>query len=303
MQKELKEMVKDGIATTSNSEWAAPIVLVTKKDGGIRFCVDYRRLNAVSAADCYPMPRVDELIDRLGTAKYISTLDLSRGYWQVPMSAESRKKTSFVTPFGQFEFNVMPFGLHGAPSTFQRMMDQVLQGLETWSAAYIDDVVVQGATWSEHITALAAVLKRLQEAGLTAKSSKCHFVRHGRMHLLGPHRGKWARSTGERQSSSSGGVPGAQDEEGRESISRPHRILPQVHPGVCYHCSPTDRAHQERAAQLPSMELGVCGGIRGLKTTPVYKSSAKVSKFRTSFRTADGRIRLGSWSGAVTEGR
>ena len=175
VQKELKEMVKDGIATTSNSEWAAPIVLVTKKDGGIQFCVDYRRLNAVSAADCYPMPRVDELIDRLGTAKYISTLDLSRGYWQVPMSAESRKKTSFVTPFGQFEFNVMPFGLHGAPSTFQRMMDQVLQGLETWSAAYIDDVVVQGATWSEHITALAAVLKRLQEAGLTAKPSKCHF--------------------------------------------------------------------------------------------------------------------------------
>eukprot|EP00731_Ephydatia_muelleri_P003135 Em0001g3135a len=175
VQKELKEMVKDGIATTSISEWAAPIVLVTKKDGGIRFCVDYRRLNAVSAADCYPMPRVDELIDRLGTAKYISTLDLSRGYWQVPMSAESRKKTSFVTPFGQFEFNVMPFGLHGAPSTFQRMMDQVLQGLETWSAAYIDDVVVQGATWSEHNTALAAVLKRLQEAGLTAKPSKCHF--------------------------------------------------------------------------------------------------------------------------------
>ncbi|KAL5506277.1 hypothetical protein EMCRGX_G007890 [Ephydatia muelleri] len=107
-----------------------------KKDGGIRFCVDYRRLNAVSAADCYPMPRVDELIDRLGTAKYISTLDLSRGYWQVPMSAESRKKTSFVTPFGQFEFNVMPFGLHGAPSTFQRMMDQVLQGLETCATSF-----------------------------------------------------------------------------------------------------------------------------------------------------------------------
>ena len=123
VQKELKEMVKDGIATTSNSEWASPIVLVPKKDGGIRFCVDYRRLNAVSAADCYPMPRVDELIDRLGTAKFISTLDLARGYWQVPMAAESRKKTAFVTAFGQFEFTVMPFGLHSAPSTFQRMMD------------------------------------------------------------------------------------------------------------------------------------------------------------------------------------
>ena len=116
-------MVKDGIAAMSNSEWASPIVLVPKKDGGIRFCVDYRRLNAVSAADCYPMPRVDKLIDRLGTAKFISTLDLARGYRQVPMAAESRKKTAFVTPFGQFEFTVMPFGLHGAPSTFQRMMD------------------------------------------------------------------------------------------------------------------------------------------------------------------------------------
>ena len=108
-------MVKDGIATTSNSEWAAPIVLVTKKDGGIWFCVDYRRLNPVSMADCYPMPRVDELINRLGTAKFISTLDLSLG---VSMAAESKKKTAFVTPFGQFEFNVMPFGLQGAPCIY-----------------------------------------------------------------------------------------------------------------------------------------------------------------------------------------
>ena len=90
------------------------------------------------------------------------------------MVAESSKKTAFVTPFGQFEFNVMPFGLQGAPSTFQRMMDQVLQWLGTWLAAFIDDVVVHGATWSKHVTTLAAVVTRLQEAGLTAKSSKCH---------------------------------------------------------------------------------------------------------------------------------
>ena len=114
VKKELKEMVKDGIVTTSNSEWAAPIVLVTKKDGGIRFCVDYRRLNAVSTADCCPMPRVDELIDRLGTAKFIYLHWIYRGgYWQVPMTAETKKKTAFMTPFGQFKFNVMPFGLQG----------------------------------------------------------------------------------------------------------------------------------------------------------------------------------------------
>ena len=121
------------------------------------------------------MPRVDELIDRLGTAKFISTLDLARGYWQVPMAAESRKKTAFVTPFGHFEFTVMPFGLHDAPSTFQRMMDRVLQGLEAWSAAYIDDVVVQCHLEQACNGPIEAVLKRLQEAGLTAKPSKCHF--------------------------------------------------------------------------------------------------------------------------------
>ena len=160
------------------------------------------------------MPRVDELIDRLGTAKFISPLDLARGYWQIPMATESRKKTAFVTPFGQFEFTVMPICLHGAPSTFQRMMERVLQGLEAWSAAYIDDVVVQCATWSEHVTALETVRKRLQEAGLTAKPSKCHFGME-KMHLLGAHSGKWSCPAGERQGSSSGGLPRTQDEEGR----------------------------------------------------------------------------------------
>ena len=295
VQKELKEMVKDGIATTSNSEWAAPIVLVTKKDGGIRFCVDYRRLNAVSAADCYPMPRVDELIDRLGTAKYISTLDLSRGYWQVPMSAESRKKTSFVTPFGQFEFNVMPFGLHGAPSTFQRMMDQVLQGLETWLAAYIDDVVVQGATWSEHITALAAVLKRLQEAGLTAKPSKCHFGMDECTylgHIVGnghvrPEKGKVAAVE-------AFPVPKTKkDVRAFLGLTGYYRKFIPEYATIAAPLTELTKKEQPNCLAWSS----------GCAEAPMYKSSAKVSKFRTSFRTADGCIRLGSWSGAVTEGR
>ena len=236
----VKEMVKDGIATISNSEWAAPIVLVTKKHGRIRFCVDYRRLIVVSTADCYPMPRVDELIDRLGTAKFISTLYLSRGYWQVPMTAESKKKTAFVIPFGQFEFNVMPFGLQGAPSTFQRMMDNVLQGLEEWSAAYIDNVVVLGTTWSEHMPALAAILKRLKEAGLTAKPCKCHFGMDECTylgHIVGngqvrPEKGKIAAVEAFPCST--------QDEEGRESIPRSYEILPQVHTEVRHARSSTD---------------------------------------------------------------
>lgn len=126
VKKELKEMLEAGIIEHSSSEWASPMVIVGKKDGGMRLCVDYRKLNSVSKSDAYPMPRVDELIDRLGPAKFITTLDLTRGYWQVPVHADSQEKTAFTTPFGLFHFKVMPFGYQGAPATFQRLMDKVL---------------------------------------------------------------------------------------------------------------------------------------------------------------------------------
>ena len=125
----------------------APIVLVPKKDGTLRFCVDYRKLNSVSETDAYPMPRIDEMIDRLGKAKYITTLDLTRGYWQVPMCKADRPKTAFTTPFGLFQFCVMPFGLKGAPATFQRLMDKLLRGLESYAAAYLDDLIIYSTTW------------------------------------------------------------------------------------------------------------------------------------------------------------
>ena len=162
-------MLVAGVIEPSSSEWASPIVLVGKKDGTLRFCIDYRRLNSESLADAYPMPRIDDLIDRLGKARYISTLDLTRGYWQVPMAKASRHLTAFTTPFGLFQFRVMPFGLQGAPATFQRLMDKVLQGLEDYAAAYIDDLVIHSTTWEEHLTQIQTVFQRLRLAGLTAK--------------------------------------------------------------------------------------------------------------------------------------
>lgn len=110
----------------STSEWRNPIVLVPKKDGSLRFCLDFCKLNSVSKFDPYPMPRVDEVVESLGRAKYLTTLDLCKGYWQVPLSLESKEMTAFKTPFGHFQFRVLPFGLHGDPATFQRMMDQIL---------------------------------------------------------------------------------------------------------------------------------------------------------------------------------
>ena len=135
----------------------------------------YRRLNAVSQTDAYPMPRVDDLIDRLGGACFITTLDLSRGYWQVPVREEDRTKTAFTTPHGLFQFRVMPFGLQGAPATFQRRMDSLLRGLEAHTAAYLDDIVIYSSTWEGHLQHIRNTLARLREASLTIKPKKCQF--------------------------------------------------------------------------------------------------------------------------------
>ena len=167
-------MLDHGIIEHSSSDWASPLVIVRKKDSSLRLCVDYRRLNSHSKMDAYPIPRVDDLIDRVSRAPYITTLDLTKGYWQVPVAVDDREKTAFTTPFGLFQFTRMPFGLKGAPATFQRMVDK-LNGLQKFSSAYIEDVIVFSTTWDEHIQHLEVVLSRIKEAGLTVKRKKCQF--------------------------------------------------------------------------------------------------------------------------------
>ena len=108
--------------------------------------------------DAYPMPRTDELIDKLGKAKYITTLDLASGYWQVPMAKEDRPKTAFTTPKGLYQFKVMPFRLNGAPVTFQRMMDDIIRGIEDFTAVYLDDIIIFSKTWEEHLQHVQEVL-------------------------------------------------------------------------------------------------------------------------------------------------
>ncbi len=131
------EMREARVIVPSVSQWSSPIVPVRRKDGSLRICIDYRKLNAVSRMDAYPMPSIDDL---LGKAGYLSTLDLAKGYWQVPLSPGTGEKTAFSSTMGLFEFTVMPFSLQGAPATFQRLMDSVVAGL-SFCAAYLDDVV------------------------------------------------------------------------------------------------------------------------------------------------------------------
>ncbi len=126
VESELEAMLEMGVIEESHSDWASPIVLVPKTDGSVRFCVDYRKVNAVSKFEAYPMPRVDELLDRLGTARIYSTLDLTKGYWQIPLSPLSKEKTAFTTPFVLHQFVTLPFGLFGVPATFQRLMDKIM---------------------------------------------------------------------------------------------------------------------------------------------------------------------------------
>ena len=176
VHQELQEMLAQEIIEPSTSEWAAPIVLVKKKDGSLRLCVDYCRLNSASLTDACPMPRIDDMIDQLGKASFITMLDLTRGYWQVPVANDDRHKTAFIIPFGLYHFKRMLFGLQGAPATFQHMMDRLIQGFEGFASAYLDDLVIFSDSWEDHLQHLRQVLQHLNKAGLTAKLKKCQFA-------------------------------------------------------------------------------------------------------------------------------
>ncbi len=139
-------------------------------------CVGYRKLNAVTTGDPYPLSHLEDLINDIGRTKYITTLDLTNGYYQVPMGEDSREKTAFVTPYVKYKFVTMPFGLVSPPSMFQRLMDHVLQGLHGFSTAYLDDILIYSDTWEEHVLHLTEVFGRLREAGLHIKEKKCNFV-------------------------------------------------------------------------------------------------------------------------------
>ena len=172
----VEEMLEKGIIERSSSPWASPIVLVKKKDGSTRFCVDYRKLNDVSKALAVPLPLIDDLLGILGKAVYFSTLDLISGYWQVMLHPPDREKTAFVSHRGLYEFTVMPFGLASAPGIFTQLISKVLEGYESFSTSYIDDVLVFSETLEDHLEHLQAVFSRLRQHGLKLKLKKCSFL-------------------------------------------------------------------------------------------------------------------------------
>ena len=165
---QVQQMLASNAIRPSNSPWALPVVMVKKKDGSLRFCVDFMQHNAATVKDAHPLPRIDELLDALHGARWFSTLDLKSGYWQVPIQERNKEKTAFRTSSGQlYKFNQVPFGLCNAPTTFSRLMDRVLSGLH-WETFlfYLDDIIVFSSTLEEHLARLRQVFERLRHADL-----------------------------------------------------------------------------------------------------------------------------------------
>ena len=169
-------MEKDGIIRKSHSPWSSPVVIVGKKDGSKRFCVDYRKINAITTTDSHPLPRIEELLEQFRTSRWFSTMDLASGYWQIEMKEEDKQKTAFTCCYGLYEFNVMPFGLKNAPPTFQRLMIELFRKqLDEFVVVYIDDILVYSKTFEDHMKHLKIVFEILQKANLMIKLKKCKF--------------------------------------------------------------------------------------------------------------------------------
>ena len=184
----IQEMLDGRAICPSNSPWCNAVVLVRKKDGTLRFCIDFRQLNNRKEKDSYPMPKMIDTMEMMLGSKFFSTMDLKSGFWQVKMAEDSWPYTAFtVSSLGIYKFLRMPFGLCNALVTFQRLMQNCLGELNlTFALIYLDDIVVFSDTEKEHIKRLAAVFEWFREHGLKLKPSKCHFFRK-EINYLGHH--------------------------------------------------------------------------------------------------------------------
>ncbi|KAL2081327.1 hypothetical protein ACEWY4_023180 [Coilia grayii] len=183
MDEELKYMLEIGVVEPGQSDWSSPVVLVPKADGSVRFCIDYRQVNKVTKTDAFPIPRLEDCIDRIGQAQFVTKLDLLKGYWQVPLTPRAQEVSAFVTPTGLYRCTALPFGMKNSPATFQRAMNSITAGLSN-VVTYIDDVVTYSLSWPEHVNHLRELFQRLQQANLVINLPKCEFGK-GQVTYLG----------------------------------------------------------------------------------------------------------------------
>ena len=178
IDRRVEEMLQNNFIEESTSPWSSPVVMIPKKDGTMRFCVDYRKLNAIIWKDSFPLPLITQTLDSLYEAKLFSTLDMRSGYWQIELHLSAREKTAFVTHNGWYQYLVLPFGLSNSPASFQRLMGHILRGLEYKHALiYIDDIIIFSKSVDELLLHFEDDFQRLREANVKLNPKKCHFAK------------------------------------------------------------------------------------------------------------------------------
>ena len=173
INKEIDGLLEHGYIWPSSSPWASPMVAVKRPDGTARLCVDYRKLNSLTRQTPFYMPRIDEVLEEVGQASFISKLDLTKGYYQIPVKEEDIPKTCFVCHRGRYEFTRMTFSVKNAPAIFQQLMQSVLRDTLTYATAYMDDMIIYSRSWDEHVRQIRNVMDRLRDANLTVNPAKC----------------------------------------------------------------------------------------------------------------------------------
>ena len=187
LQDEVKYLLENDFIEPSQSNYSSPCILVPKSNGTYRMCTDYRKVNSVTKTDSFPIPRIDDCIDKVGNSKYVTKFDLLKGFWQVPLTDRAKEVSAFATPNGLYQYKVMPFGMKNSPATFQRLVNNVICGLDGCDA-YIDDVIIYSDSWSDHLQRIMKFFDRLSKAKLTvnlAKTEFCHATVTFLGHLVG----------------------------------------------------------------------------------------------------------------------
>ncbi|GFS75889.1 hypothetical protein TNCV_4665451 [Trichonephila clavipes] len=176
LKSEVNKMLELKIIEPGESDFTYPLILVEAQENEARSCIDYRRFNKVTRTQFFPLPNIEELLEKVSAAKYISILDLTRGYWQIPLSPRAQRYASFVTTFGTFKPLRLPFGLKNAPYYFSRLMANLLRNCEDFAVPYLDDIAIFSLAWDDHLKHLKDVFDRLHSARLHIKPSKCQFA-------------------------------------------------------------------------------------------------------------------------------